>query len=886
MDRREQLETLRQRAHVPAATPIQDPDRLRLEELRAAATPPVEPETTPAQAFVGGVARGARQTTPLVTGLVGMKMGAPLGPYGMAAGLGAGLVGGEGLMRLFENFANVPQPEDMPDDLLWAYYGGEVMGSGGPMVPAVTTAARMGARAVDAGVGRYINRILDTAARSPVSFMTAETSALSSAALGEAVAEAAYPGRPEIRIPAGVAAGAANPSMIAVNAADFGIRHVKRVASAFSASGAESRAAAEIQRIVREFGEDPIQIARALRESDITGAKRTAAQLTGSPALAAMERQLVNRSAKFGLEAQRRAEESLATLRASIGVLEETGDPGALRQAARLRSKYFESLMQWRVADAESDAIQAAARISPDIEDAPTIISKRIYELVADALREARVIERYLWSRVSREAPVQADNIISTANRIRADDMLPEEEMPPLVRRFVARMARQGGKTNVREAQIFRSKMLEAARHKDNTPAQARFYGQMAEAALDDLSASAGPEFEDARAFSKALNDVFTRTFAGQAMSTDYRGAHRIPPEVMMPRALGTGGEMATLRMKELERAIRFSSPEAADEMFRLQEAVLMRSAQSLVDESGVINPRRLSTFLRRNAEVLSNFPELREMLGNADQAARFLGNVRSQADRASRAIERKTILSQIMNGENPVREVGRIMEGDSPQRGLRQLVSLARRADNPEEAMAGLRSAFLEDVFVRAGGNSERFNFTTYNRLMMEPRHAGQPSAFTMAVREGVIDSQTAARLKRLLGEAEKVESVMRSAPNLDQLLEAESAIYDFAHRWSGARLGAASSRSTQGAVLQVSAAASRLMRHVMQRVPRGRAIDVLIEAAENPQLMATLLEKPSSQREKILLARRLNAYLWQAGLVRGPGEAIDEDESIEQSP
>jgi hypothetical protein len=75
---------------------------------------------------------------------------------------------------------------------------------------------------------------------------------------------------------------------------------------------------------------------------------------------------------------------------------------------------------------------------------------------------------------------------------------------------------------DVGEMVNYRSNLLALAREAagKGEMGDARFYGVLAEGILKDLETLKAPAFDQARSFSKALNDVFTRTFASEASIT------------------------------------------------------------------------------------------------------------------------------------------------------------------------------------------------------------------------------------------------------------------------------------------------------------------------------------------------------------------------------
>lgn len=838
-----------------------------------------------------GANQGARASLPIAGAVIGGALAAP-GLVTTPLGVGLGAAIGESLGRLWDATVDVPTVDELPQELRPWGVAGEVLG--GSYVPAVAPlgiSGRLSTGLKEPGrVYRFIDRVLDSAqqfsgprpvpegagivrrvlAQRPGAYGISEASAAAGAAGGAGVASELSGGRPSAELAGGLVGGVASPGSFALTLTGLASDSIKRVRQYVSTAGRESRAAQELRALLDETGEDPTALAKRLRDTSIPGDRRTAAQLTGSPGLQLLEAELARRSGKFGREAAQRGADSLEVMRKLIERLAATGDPGALREAAQLRQRYFDGLLTARLQAAEQEAAEAAAKITTDSPSARAELSRRAEEILSGALAQARTVEKQLWSRIPGHVPSPRKALLAEAARIAKEDLLPNEKLPPLAAGFIARARHH---TNVREMLLFRSRMLEEARNGNLAPHERRIYGKLAEAALTDLEGTIGTE--EARAFSRTLNDVFTRSFAGDATATTRTGAERIPPEVLMRRATAGPGELVDLRMQELERAVRLGSPEAADEMLQIQERFLRLAASDIVDpNTGVASAPRLNRFMRFNEALLKRFPEVKEVLQSVDSANQWLKAVRESAKQAQTQITREAAFAKVAQAENPVRAISKIMAGNNPQQQFRQLATLARNSG--DAAVQGMRAAVLQDAFERAGGANGQFSFTSFRNSLLEPPRPGQPSAMELMRRNGVIDADTASRLTRLLDEADKVETALRTRPQLETMLADESMLFETIVSMAGSRVASAASSltgSAGGHSIIIAGRGASFMRDKLSKL-QGRVQDVLIAAAENPGFMATLLEKPKTSQDGIRLARKMNAWLIGLGLTAVPEE------------
>ena len=272
-----------------------------------------------------GVVAGVAQTAPVVAGgFAGAKIGATIGAFvppqavtipaftaiGLATGIGAGFFAGR---ELQSGLATVQIPgtdetltfesmESVPKELRPFAVAGETFGGSLAPMRVPFKLARDGIKFADNLVGRFFNRIIDGAARAPKSFLAAELSAASSAGIGGGVAEEVDPGAVGTRIGFELVGGVLNPTRWLIVFGRGAFTRSRQLIQAFSPAARENKAARILHEIVTEAGEDPLEIARGIRQrmAEFPDVVTTAAQMSDSPVLRAIEARLVKESAKFG----------------------------------------------------------------------------------------------------------------------------------------------------------------------------------------------------------------------------------------------------------------------------------------------------------------------------------------------------------------------------------------------------------------------------------------------------------------------------------------------------------------------------------------------------------------------------------------------------------
>ena len=868
-----------------------------------------------AQGMTGGFIEGG---STLGGAVIGGKIGSLAGPWGMAGGSVLGALSGWLAGRTArEHAAEIPlgdstltrSVEDMPTELRPYGYAGEAIGTGAPFLamPLAAGGARLpeftGAKATP-----FVNRIIDQAQRAPAAFAAQEGAGLTLAGIGVGIAESYLPGDKWARLGAGVVGGLA-PTRHLVGAAANATGKVIDISKSLIKDGltkgwrsrSEGEAASFLQGLAKDFGENPNELAKRLATDDFPELTTTAAQKSGSPALMALEARLTHESAKFGVESKRMAENSLKLIRKTISELEGNGSPEALKAAAEIRSDYFKALISGRLQIAERQASEAAASISRDDPLIRTQLSSDSKAALEKALSDTRAVERDLWSRVPDKIPAFPENLLAKYSEMKGQ-MLPEESMPDVVEGFVRRMEKGRGlvgpngqpvadaETTTGELLLLRSRMLVFAREAEAKGAfnEARIYGNMAEAALDDLSSISAsvPEIGIARTFSRELNDTFTRTFAGDALSAKSggggraTGAERIPPELLMRRSFGAGREAGALRFKQLEEAMSFlpkkglGGPEAEQNlafMLNAQERVLRLSAKEALDPAtGRVSPTRMARFISDHAELLDRFPEVRKTLQTSLKSEQGLKDVQRMAEEGSKIIEKKTAFARVIKYDSPSDAVRSALFSNTPVKDFVGIAKLAQRSG--PDAVEGLRYAAWEDAIRRSTSESGEVSFARLQNNLFNPVRPGQPSLTQLLKSQGVMSAEDVARAEALIKQAIQIETAAKGGHVGREMVKHPNLLVDLVLRLGGSRVGTEAAGLlgpvTSGHGLIAAGAGSQFARKLFDKMPKASVMDLVMEASTNPQMAARLLTRPQTKADWLSFTRQIHAYAIQAGI------------------
>lgn len=894
----------------------------------------------------------------------GAAMGAPFGPVGVAAGgLLGGYLGYQAGDMAAEGGLGLRSAQQLPPELRRAGVFGEAVGGAVPFAAAPYAAAGLGLRAADRAVGEigytgassavggFLNSIVEMVRRRPVTAGMAEASSAVSSGYGAAVAETVRPGDEGFRTGAETIAGLTNPAALAIAGTTKALSTVKSVIGRFGPAAQRTEAAKSLAMIVNQTGEDPVMLARALRaagaRSDISGL--TSAQITGSPALAALQTHLSRVNQQFGAEAATAAREGLDATRMLIGELQKTGDPAALAAAGELRQDYYRTLLSQSVAVAEAEAIKKAGKVSRNLTTADRErISLAARDALDTSLSQSRQVETELWGKVDGAREVQPNNLQQTYNEIVAET-LPElrgKKIPAVVKNFLDRVSKpQEGEfsydpatmsvnpmetkpvgSNAAEMRKLRSELLALSRAAARDPDQAgmeRVYSDLAEATLDDMDAAfkAGGDraYDEARTFTRELNEVFTRSFVGRATGTGKYG-DRVAPEVLLTKALASGRQAGDLQLNELAEATRFlpqrgfSDDSAYRTMMGAQEQMLRIAAADAIDPAtGVAKPEKVREFVKRNVELMNRFPEVRQDLLDATksedrlrQLSNRAKNVQDLTDRqgafgvalggsgrtaASRAEAARLATNRVLVSPNQEAELDRLVRvaqgGAAGRAGRIDQLAAARGATgngriemlDTDKAMGGLSRSLVESALdkstPRTGPNAGTLDIATFRDIMTRPTERGQKPLITLMQEKGLIDDKTAGNMKQLFQQADNIAEAQnpRTAVTVSESVTGRA--MTMLARIAGSKAAGAMQAATGGGggnSIIVHGAAARFADEFMNKLPIQSANKALTEAMFDPEKMALLLTKIDNTPESAKAARRVNAWLVQSGLLRDP--------------
>ena len=659
-------------------------------------------------------------------------------------------------------------------------------------------------------------------------------------------------------------------------------------------------------------------------------------------------------------------------------------NPTAVKLAASLRKEYFEDVVSKRFANALNRAEQTVQNINPNSADARVEASKKINDIIERAFADVRAQEDFLYQQIPDRLRVGTDNLIGMVDEY--EDLFPQElfqkKFPSLARAVAKRFRREEPEPDDpqgelfpttldadeaeevitfgemdRLRQFFLAEARAAASGESPNSFNAKMFGDIANSIrldMEDLpklsefngenmAADAVLALGKAKAYGRAMRDVFRRAFPNEALRDKRSGQDFIFPELLYKAVTRGGDDETRLRMDQMKSAVTFLAtqltPEApfdlAQSAIRLNDLsdaneIIMRSlANSKIVKEGRIDLPALDRFVRDNERTLDLLPGLKADLSNAASAETLLRRAQDRAETNffENRFETEEIFERL-TGEAPSTAIDIALS--SPKRATRNILDLVEkvRADaaktgrvSVEEVNRQLRDMFFINANAKAGGRTtfigdsgsapvERVapDFGEMRSYFFEST-AETPSLMNTLVKADLFTEAEKVRLNKVLKAAEAAQKRLSEGADLVEDLETPGDLLTgLLVKSTGASLGTKAAGLLPGgqSTLIAASGGSRAAQKLMEAIPVTTTNEILEKAIEDPDFLALLLEKgllvepkggfsPKQLAKNLLNVRKINVYLKNAlGItgteMLGAEELTDEERAamnrFEESP
>ena len=472
----------------------------------------------------------------------------------------------------------------------------------------------------------------------------------------------------------------------------------------------------------------------------------------------------------------------------------------------------------------------------------------------------------------------------------------------------------------------FRTEMLDSAKSAvaAGNFRDARLFNKMAQASLDDLGVrasaieqriKAGEEITkneqaliNAYQYSRSLNDVFTRSYAGNIVARKKDGGDRIAPELLSDLINGGSANATNLKLMQITDAAKFAAENAGYDFAETTaanvgttdaalETILRIGANKLFDpETKNLSTRNLAGFLSQNEESLKLFPALKQDLEKAGTAQRLLEDVQDNQSKLAQGLDDEiTYTFWVGASERPEMRLGNAIgdpakwaAGTGPETPVKNFDALARVATVGAEkydpkVMRGFKKVILNAASTYAGASDGSLNFSAYKDYFTKPLNGkqGGTNVLSLIQKHGIMSKDEIVNFNRLINEADFIYSKIENGTPLNEVVaDAPAEAFDLVLRLGGAsfgqRIGNFFGNTNE---LIAGGAGSRFFRNTFGDMPKTYFDNFVIEAVKDPRAMQMLLDAPSTNINKTMkLQRQMNSWLINSGLSSTATEASEE--------
>ena len=636
------------------------------------------------------------------------------------------------------------------------------------------------------------------------------------------------------------------------------IRATQKAAAPFTDAGGRARASDRL----RGLASDPEAAAQAIDPPGI--GNLTPAQKTGDPNLMALERSVADENPAIRDQLAERAQDSAASLKDEYYAPAKGATVEDTRQFIEQKRTQFVDRLQERLETARRFAERRVAKTNPNRrETTNSVIARQEIDKAYDA---AQTQERALWGRVPKSVKVPTQNVRSVFNEI--VDTTPQaqtDDIPVDARRLLGEDMGFAASETVNEMHGLYSRLRQVAREAMSGPAprenKARLANMMAEAILKDIGAtvapttSAGQKLNEARAFSRAVNETYGQGAVARILGRQKTGGDAIPPEAALASTVGRQGAQGAVAVDQIRKAA--NTPEVDDAI----DDFLRGRFTDRATTNGQLNPNRADSFTQANRDTLDRTPGLyEEIIGGAGATREFQAKEKRIASIVSALENPRKASTTALIRSTPGDEIATaIFKTQNPLKSVAEIKRQASR-DPTGRAMDGLKSGVLDYLMKGAEG---RFNAAGTRDISGNAMFGQLQDPKTRNVFKRVFDDREMSRLDRIAGEFQKLEAASKGKSLDAPIDDLPNSIIAFVARTFAARQGAKAGAGVSGASLLTAGFASKRMQNILKNLTNDKAEALIKDAITDPDLFKALLAPQRTDAIRKRTEKRLIEWL-----------------------
>lgn len=656
----------------------------------------------------------------------------------------------------------------------------------------------------------------------------------------------------------------------------------------FLPSGAKARASRRVQELVT----DPARAAADIES--LKGTELSASARTNEPALMTLEQAVLRESPAEMTRISTKRSESVQKLSETI---KRSGNIRNTRAFTKAKVDRLKDAMNARIEQAADYAGATLTSLGTPDEISASIA---VRESLEKALADARVQENQLWSAIQREVRGPVSKTLARYKKLndglassQKDDMPASAKL--VVGPQVAPKPKKGARARVRRTTVqelyglYRKLGEEAvearAAKKFN---KARIAGELRESILDDLNSfsadgEVGESLRLAREYSAELNSKFTKGPVGKILRFATEGTERVPEEMTLRTALGSGRIPSRLATQAIQRAT-----DDATVMEGITDFLKADFLRNAVDPTtGRVRLGSADSFLRKYDELLELVPGTKTQLQSARSGEDVLRRVTKITDAARKNLDRPSVsaAARLLNAPAD-REIAAILRSPDPKKNMKQ-ISLMARKDKTGKATEGLRAALSEYLIETV---------TSPSKLDIQGKPViGGIKLLNILQDQKIIDAMSFLFSPKEMQDIRSAAKQMASIEKLAKTAAADEVIRDVPGwllgtigRVVGARVGGKLSNATPGGSLQSAQIGSNVVTKFLNSLVADKAKQMLVDAVQDPELMKALLThrngKVSKKQARVIrnyMISPIGSRLLEEGLLEeAKAEASAESE------
>jgi hypothetical protein len=631
--------------------------------------------------------------------------------------------------------ATIPK-EDIPDTL--ATKAGQFAGETLPLAALAPFGASLkvaqGATGVLPKAGNFLKGVLKdagkTAIKRPAQFYTSETLIAGSAGAGAYLAAEKFPDSPVLAeffgaLGAGALATASPTLFIGRKATD--LYHTAK--SFFSESSGKRRAS----QVVIDNATDPKKALESLEfkaENDFDKIPEifkllTPAQKSQDAGMLPLQAYVMSRSTSFRIQGDKQISELNAALH---GALATPVREGMKPTRAKLKDRvlYIKSLMQKSLRIAADKADDDVLKIGPKITRAETERMVAAQLDVAETLSGDAVSK--LWKALPEDVPVSAEIPVKVFRKELAKTgvVYDPEDIDEIVYTLFGRfkeVTKKVGGVEVKSREFIPGTMssenlkfkdlLEARKILNRRIRTERSLGPAHNGnkvrIMGDLQASIIKQIEDfgdqvpenlsdayklALAASREHAKLFTQGPVGKLLSYRKTGETLIEDSLTLTNTLSGDTRKATVNLQHIKNASQ-NNPET---MGAIEDWVKSSFEKAAVFDD-VVNIKKAEVFLRKNDELLSNFPNILKDIKQAMKSGKGKDILARRFATFSENLGNPNISkAAVIIGEDPISVFEKVAKSQSPgpEKAIDEFLKLVKN-DQTGESLQGFQATFIE---------------------------------------------------------------------------------------------------------------------------------------------------------------------------------------------